>query len=165
LFYKGKGAIVEGNGRLELLCQLKEGNHPAPKGIRVDKDGGWHVPCVFGVDAESEEEAIAYSVSHNLSPLWGSSFTWLDQSRLFDEDALKDQLTGLYDVAPESLPIGLDGDDLRLWLDKFETPQEKTDADQQDESQGKGEQSKKEPFPKEIECVCPNCGSEFIRQL
>lgn len=109
----GKGGIVEGNGRLELLCQLKEQGQDPPKGIKTKGDQ-WFIPCVFGVDADSEAEAIAYSVSHNLSPLWGGEFTFLDSIKLFDESLLESQLTGLAEF--DALPVGIDGSDVDLWL-------------------------------------------------
>jgi hypothetical protein len=110
----GKGGIVAGNGRLEWLITAKNAGQAAPRGIRA-KDKEWFVPVVFGVEFANEQEAIAFSISHNLSPLWGSDLTFLDQTRLFDEDLLKEQLTGLADIDFE-LPVGLDGSDLDLWL-------------------------------------------------
>jgi hypothetical protein len=94
-----------------------------PRGIKVDGDE-WFLPVIFGVNANDENEAIAYSVSHNLSALWGSDLTFLDQTRLFDEGLLKDQLVGLADL--DMIPVGLDGDDLDLWLgmDGFEQQEE-----------------------------------------
>ena len=116
----GNGGIVEGNGRLQYLLHAKDAGQPAPRGIKAKGDD-WFVPVVFGVDAGDENEAIAYSVSHNLSALWGSDLTFLDQTRLFDESLLKDQLVGLAEM--DMLPVGLDGDDLDLWLgvDGFES--------------------------------------------
>jgi hypothetical protein len=111
----GKGGIVAGNGRLEWLIAAKNAGQAAPRGIRA-KDKEWFVPVVFGVEFANENEAIAFSISHNLSSLWGSDLTFLDQSRLFDETLLQDQLKGLADIDVELLPVGLDGSDLDLWL-------------------------------------------------
>jgi hypothetical protein len=111
----GTGGIVEGNGRLSYLLQIKEQGQPAPRGIKAKGDD-WFVPVVFGVDAEDENDAIAYSISHNLSALWGSDLIFLDQSRLFDKELLKTQLTGLADIDIELLPVGLDVDDLDIFL-------------------------------------------------
>jgi site-specific DNA-methyltransferase (adenine-specific) len=121
----GTGGIVEGNGRLEYLLSAKESGEAAPRGIRATGDD-WFIPVVFGVNAGNENEAIAYSVSHNLSALWGSDLEFLDMARLFDEDLLKEQLTGL-----EMLPVGLDDSDLSLWLGTFDLkplPEEDEDA-------------------------------------
>jgi len=106
----GTGGIVEGNGRLSYLLSAKKSGEDAPRGIKATEED-WFVPVVFGVDASDESEAVAYSVSHNLSALWGSDLTFLDMTRLFDEDLLKGQLTGL-----ETLPVGLDDSDLSQWL-------------------------------------------------
>jgi hypothetical protein len=115
----GNGGIVAGNGRLEWLLWAKDEGQAAPRGIRV-KDSEWFVPVIFGVEFKDENEAIAYSVSHNLSALWGSDLTFLDQTRLFDEDLLKAQLVGLAEM--DLLPVGLDGDDLDLWLGLNDKP-------------------------------------------
>jgi hypothetical protein len=119
----GTGGIVEGNGRLEWAFHARDARLPVPRGIKVDGDE-WFLPVIFGVNANDENEAIAYSVSHNLSALWGSDLTFLDQTRLFDEGLLKDQLVGLADL--DMIPVGLDGDDLDLWLgmDGFEQQEE-----------------------------------------
>lgn len=119
----GTGGIVEGNGRLSYLLNAKESGEDAPRGVRASGDN-WFVPVVFGVDAGNEDEAISYSVSHNLSALWGSDLEFLDMTRLFDEDLLKEQLTGLADLSPDLLPIGLDGNDLDLWVGLSDAPQE-----------------------------------------
>lgn len=111
----GKGGIIEGNGRLEYLIQTKDAGQSAPRGIKAVSDD-WFVPVVFGVNAENEAEGVAYSISHNLSPMWGSDLTFLDQARLFNEDELKAQLIELADLSPDLLPVGLDGNDLDLWL-------------------------------------------------
>jgi hypothetical protein len=117
----GSGGIVAGNGRLEWLLWAKESGQVAPRGIKA-KDDEWFVPVVFGVEFKDENEAISFSVSHNLSALWGSDLTFLDQTRLFDEDLLKAQLVGLAEM--DLLPVGLDGNDLDLWLGLNDKPTE-----------------------------------------
>jgi hypothetical protein len=119
----GAGGIVEGNGRLEWAFHARDAAQPAPRGIKVAQDD-WYLPVIFGVNAENEAEGVAYSISHNLSPMWGSDLTFLDQTRLFDEDKLKVQLVGLAELSPDILPIGLDGNDLDLWLGMSDAPQE-----------------------------------------
>ncbi|MGL5066059.1 MAG: hypothetical protein ACRC62_39315, partial [Microcoleus sp.] len=112
----GKGGIVFGNGRLEWLHHAKKASQAAPRGIR-EQDGEWYVPVLFGVEFATEEEAIAFSISHNLSPLWGADgLTFLDSVKLFDQDLLKVQLTELADISIDLLPVGIDGNDLDLML-------------------------------------------------
>jgi hypothetical protein len=111
----GNGGIVAGNGRLEWLLWAKDAGQAAPRGIKA-KDDEWFVPVVFGVEFKDENEAIAFSISHNLSSMWGSDLTFLDQTRLFSEDLLREQLTGLADLDVGLLPVGMDGGDLDLWL-------------------------------------------------
>lgn len=124
----GKGGIVAGNGRLEWLIEAQGLGQVAPRGIR-DDGGDWFVPVVFGVEFEDEDEAIAFSISHNLSALWGSGLDFLQTSTLFNEDLLKGQLTGLGD---DKLPTGLNGGDLLDWLGGEEKlgplPEEDADA-------------------------------------
>jgi hypothetical protein len=105
----GTGGIVAGNGRLEWLLQAKKDGHAAPRGIKASGQE-WFVPVVFGVEFQDENEAIAFSISHNLSPLWGSDLSFLEQTRLFDEGLLKDQLVGLDEAGV--LPVGLNSGDL-----------------------------------------------------
>lgn len=124
----GNGGIVAGNGRLEWLLWAKDAGQAAPRGIRA-KDDEWFVPVIFGVEFKDENEAIAFSISHNLSPMWGSDLTFLDQTRLFSEDKLKVQLVGLADLSPNLLPVGLNGDDLDLWLGLNDEPPEPLEED------------------------------------
>jgi hypothetical protein len=116
----GEGGIVEGNGRLEWSLDARDSGRKAPRGIKV-QDDEWFVPVVFGVEFASEQEAIAYSVSHNLSALWGSGLETLDSIKLFDEDLLKAQLTGRAEMDVE-LPVGL-GDGLELWMGLEDEPE------------------------------------------
>ena len=151
----GAGGIVAGNGRLEWLLWAKDAGQAAPRGIKA-KDDEWFVPVVFGVEFKDEQEAIAFSISHNLSPMWGSDLTFLDQTRLFSEDKLKVQLVGLADISPDLLPVGTDGDSLDLWLgmDNFE---------QYPEDNIEPESSTKEIDPEdfEFEHTCPKCQFQF----
>jgi hypothetical protein len=118
----GKGGIIEGNGRLELLCQLFKAKDDAPKGVRVGDDDEWYVPCVFGVNSDTEGEAIAYSIDHNTSAMWGTEgFTALDTLRLFDEDLLKIQLGELMSLSID-FPVGLEQQELSIWLGLEEPP-------------------------------------------
>jgi hypothetical protein len=61
----GRGGIVEGNGRAEVLRAMREAGEDPPRGIGVDSEGRWAVPVLFGVDARSRQEAEAYGVDHN----------------------------------------------------------------------------------------------------
>jgi hypothetical protein len=64
----GQGGIIEGNGRLESLIEMRDRRMNVPRGLKEN----WEVPILFGVNSASEAEAIAYSVEHNWSVLWGS---------------------------------------------------------------------------------------------
>lgn len=100
----GAGGIVEGNGRLEALMEMRSQNSDLPRGIKK----GWLVPVLFGVNANDESEAIAFSIEHNWSVTWGSDLEFDQVATLFDSQALQEQLTWL--DAQEFAPISLDND-------------------------------------------------------
>ncbi len=98
------GGIIEGNGRLESLIEMRSQGMNLPRGLKE----GWLVPVIFGVNATSEAEAVAFSIEHNWSVMWGSDLE-LDQiTSMFDDSALKEQLEWLN--TDNSLPISIDND-------------------------------------------------------
>lgn len=108
------GGIIEGNGRLAALLEMRDQDMNLPKGII----NNWHVPVLFGVDATSEAEAVSFSVEHNWSVLWGVDDLDLDlATSMFDEEALKEQLGWL--DAENSLPLSID-DNLDDLLDRLD---------------------------------------------
>ncbi|NJL03098.1 MAG: DNA modification methylase [Spirulinaceae cyanobacterium SM2_1_0] len=113
----GAGGIVEGNGRLEALLQLKEQGHAPPRGIKLDGNGDWYVPLLFGVGAGSQAAAEGYLLDHNNSVLAGGTFTALDTSNLYDPDAYRDLLERL--AAEDALPLTVDDKDFRLLLEQL----------------------------------------------
>lgn len=126
---QGKGGIVEGNGRLETLMQMFKQKQLAPRGIAADTDGEWCVPVLFGLDAESEAQAAAYSIDHNnLTLAGGDGFTALDVSQLYDPEAYKSLLQELADI--EMMPISVDLDDLNLMLEISE-PEPEPEEDEE----------------------------------
>lgn len=128
---QGTGGIVEGNGRLETLFWMFKQGQSTPRGIAVDTDGEWCVPVLFGLDAESEATAAAYSIDHNnLTLAGGDGFTALDVSRLYEPEAYTKLLQELAEV--EMLPISVDLDDLNLLLEITEQePQSKPEEDEE----------------------------------
>lgn len=156
---QGKGGIVEGNGRLETLQWMFKQKQPAPRGIAADADGEWCVPVLFGLDAESETQAAAYSIDHNNLTLAGADgFTAVDISRLYERETYTELLQSLADV--EMMPISVDLDDLNLIteLNDDEPPDFQPAGENE---QGRLDQKQ----TKEIECECPKCGYEFIKQV
>lgn len=83
----GRGGIAFGNGRTEalitgLIAARSEGREP-PRGIPIDKTTGeWCIPIKFGVDCESEVEAMALAINHN--NLQMSGFEAADISKLWE---------------------------------------------------------------------------------
>lgn len=109
----GNGGIVEGNGRLESLIEMKSQGMNLPRGLKE----GWLVPVIFGVNASSEAEAVAFSIDHNWSVTWGSDLE-LDQIiTMFDNDSLQSQLKILNEES--SLPFSIEND-LDKLLDSFD---------------------------------------------
>ena len=109
----GSGGIIEGNGRLESLIEIRNQGLNLPRGLKE----GWLVPVLFGVNASSEAEAIAFSVEHNWSVLWGSDLESTQITSIFDDSALKEQLEWL--DAENSLPLSIE-DNLDELLEKLE---------------------------------------------
>ena len=143
----GRGGIVEGNGRAEVLRAMKEAGEEPPRGIGVDAEGAWAVPVLFGVDARSRAEAEAYGVDHNALTLGGSGLGVEDLLRLFDEEALE----GLLRDAPDAseLLVSLSDADVDALLTGADfTPASADDQSRLDE---------REPI------VCPACGAEIPR--
>lgn len=108
------GGIVEGNGRLETLMWMQSQDQEVPRGIRVDESGEWCVPVILGVDAQTEAEAIAYSLDHNNSVLSGGSFTAVDASRMWEREDYLEILEELRDA--DELPEAVDDEDLDLMM-------------------------------------------------
>lgn len=52
---EGEGGLLEGNGRLESLIEMRSQGIDPPRGITED----WKVPIAFGVNAKTEAEPIA----------------------------------------------------------------------------------------------------------
>ncbi|RYX83956.1 hypothetical protein EON83_12525 [bacterium] len=105
----GSGGIVEGNGRSHVLREMEAANHPRPRGILIIEDK-WHMPVLFGVDAESERAAEAYGITHNNLTLMGGDFGPLEIQRLWEETEYAAVLADL--AAHEELPVGIDGEDV-----------------------------------------------------
>ena len=88
-----------------------------PRGLKEN----WQVPVVFGVNATSEAEAVAFSIEHNWSVLWGSDLSSEQISSIFEDSALEEQLQWL--KSEESLPLSVEDnlDELMKSLDEEET--------------------------------------------
>lgn len=141
----GRGGIVEGNGRAEVLRALQEAGEEPPRGIAVDNEGIWHAPVLFGVDARGREEAESYGLDHNLLTLGGSGFGFEDMVQLFDEEDLQALLRDAPDVA--ELLVSLSSTDVEALL----TGPDFTPVAAEDQSR----------LDKLKTVTCPACGEEF----
>lgn len=141
----GRGGIIEGNGRSQVLRSMKEAGEPPPRGIAVDGSGGWCVPLLFGVDARSQAEAESYGVDHNALTLAGGGLGFEDVLQVFDEGELKALLTDAPDMA--SLLVTFDASELDALLQGPSFDPEGAD------SQPRLDEKKK--------VTCPECGHEF----
>jgi len=105
----GSGGVVEGNGRTQALRWMQKQGRDVPRGIALAEDGDWAVPVLFGVDAESEAAAKAYSLDHNNLTLAGGDLTAFDYTRMYSAD----YVTFLDALAQaDQLPVSIDGDTL-----------------------------------------------------
>ena len=143
---EGKGGIIEGNGRLESLIEMRSSGMNLPRGVQ----DGWKVPIIFGVNASSEAEAVAFSIEHNWSVLWGSDIDLESITLMFDDNALKEQLEWL--DTENSLPLSIDNnlDELLERLDEGETeeiPENNKDIDEDELNKTK--------------YSCPSCGYKW----
>ena len=86
------GALVYGNGRTEALERMRLAGKEPPRGVAVLEDGGWAVPVIFGVDAESRAAAVAFAIDHNNLGLMGGNIAFEDMLSMWDEEGLKKAL-------------------------------------------------------------------------
>lgn len=121
----GQGGIVEGNGRITALRQLKNGGYSPPKGIRVI-DSEWYVPVLFGIDARSKADAEKYALDHNMMVLGGGDFDTHDLLNLHDPEQFKALLLDLYDSG-DGLPITIDEEDMESLFSDYTERQEVDD--------------------------------------
>jgi len=141
----GRGGIVEGNGRAEVLRAMKEAGEEAPRGIGVDESGTWYAPVLFGVDARSRAEAESYGVDHNALTLGGSGLAVEDVLRLFDETALESLLRDAPNASELLVSLSTADVDALLSGPDFQPA-------------GAEDQSRLD----ELKTVtCPSCGEEF----
>ena len=95
--------IKAGNGRIETLFEMEKAGEERPRGIREDNDGNWLVPIIAGVNALSENEAIAYAVDSNNIGMTG--MTEEEKSRQWDDGYLE-ILAGLEEAGDRPVSVG-----------------------------------------------------------
>jgi hypothetical protein len=139
----GKGGLVGGNGRNKVLLHMKTQCRKPPRGI-LEKDSDWLMPVVFGCDAESEAQAVAYAIDDNNTVLGGGNFTALDMANNWDKEKYLQVLQGL--AEQDRMPVTVDRDDLALMLSLANDPKEK--------DQGQGDEAE----------ICPCCNQKIIER-
>ena len=146
----GAGGIVAGNGRTEALDQMERQGQALPRGIKLDEQGQWCMPIVFGCDAPSEHEAWAYSIDDNGLTLAGGDLSHWDMSKVFDQASF---LSLLGDIGEfEVTPISFDAEAIGALLSGIEADMEETlEFQEQNESGNSGKKLH----------TCPSCGHEF----
>jgi hypothetical protein len=141
----GRGGIVEGNGRAQVLRAMKDAGEEPPRGVGVDDQGAWAVPVLFGVDARSRAEAEAYGIDHNSLVMAGGGLSVEDMLQIWDEEGLVRVLADIPDAG--EVLASLDPADVEALLHG-------PDFD----PSGAGDQ----PRLDEKKMVkCPQCGAEF----
>lgn len=139
------GALVYGNGRTEALERMRQGGHQPPRGILETEDGGWAVPVIFGVDAESKAAAVAFAIDHNNLTLLGGDLDFTDLLQIWDESGLQAVLEETPDAG--DLLTSLDSQDVDALLTGPDF--EPVDADEQSR------------LDRKKNVACPECGHEF----
>jgi hypothetical protein len=106
----GNGGLVYGNGREEALMWMFRHGRSVPRGIAIDpQNGEWHIPIIFGVDAESQVVAMALAIDHNNLVMAGGDFTAADMARNWTPV----YTAILQDLAEhDQLPVSVGGGDL-----------------------------------------------------
>jgi hypothetical protein len=107
----GAGGIVAGNGRIMALQMMQQQGDPLPRGLRQDGDE-WLVPVLFGVDAETEAQAQAFSIDSNALVVTGGDTDLWDLMALYDQQQLAQIAAAL-----EGPLVTLDGDVLDMLVD------------------------------------------------
>ena len=111
----GSGGFVYGNGRTKaivaaLLEAQRTGEKP-PRGIPVAKDSGeWCIPVKFGVDAVTQNEAVALAIDHNNLTMLGGDFNAADIAKMWDTPAYISLLKTSAEA--ECLPVSVEAIDL-----------------------------------------------------
>lgn len=157
----GKGGLIYGNGRtktiVSALIEAKRLGHEPPRGIPTAIDSGeWCIPVKFGVDSENEAMAIAAAIDHNNLTLSGSGLELEEVSQIWNEDyvALLQSI-----AAHDIMPVTVDEDDLQQLIEASQTPDFEPSSFEDQSILDKAADKK------EINCVCPKCNHEFIKQV
>ncbi len=126
----GKGGLVYGNGRSICLKMIRDDLQydVVPRGIAVDQDGNWHVPVLFGVDAESEAAAKSFAVDHNNLTMSGGDFDHWDMAKMWETDDYAAVLRSLQDA--ETLPLTMNDADISSFLSMIENGVEGREFDE-----------------------------------
>jgi hypothetical protein len=155
----GKGGIVFGNGRTEILIsaliEAKKTGKPAPKGIPIEKQSGeWCIPISFGVDQDSEAEAIALGIDHNNLTM-GSEFSAAEIARMWDEEGYLKLLSSI--AEQEITPVSVNAEDLADLLLGVEG----VDFGGVEVGESEDKNTEIDVDGIDLECKCPKCGFEF----
>lgn len=143
----GRGGVVQGNGRAQVLRSMEERGDSPPRGIAQDDEGRWLMPVLFGLDSRSQAQAEAYGVDHNALTLGGSGFGFEELVQLFDEQALQDLLRDAPDAGDLLVSLNIADVDALLGGPDF-APVTSDDQSRLDV---------KDPI------TCPECGAEIPR--
>lgn len=111
-------AISAGNGRLTALAQMRDAGEEAPRGIALDGSSAWHVPVIFGLDAESQIKAAQFAVDHNNLTVVG--FSAEEVSRIWKQDDYLRLLKRL--EAEDALPLTVPDGDFQTLVALLDTP-------------------------------------------
>jgi hypothetical protein len=147
----GQGGIAAGNGRTETLRSMELQKQPVPRGIAIDDQGRWCMPIVFGCDAISEAEAIAYAVDDNNLTMAGGDFSHWDMAKMWERSGYIALLTSIAEA--DVVPVTVDAEAIGALLAGIEAEAPLSFSDENDTENSQGSEEK-------LVC-CPNCRHEF----
>ena len=144
----GRGGVAGGNGRIKTLLWMQAQRRQPPRAIVAEGDE-WLVPVIFGCDADSEAQAMAYAIDDNNLTMAGGNFTAVDIANNWDKEAYLKVLQRLAEA--DVMPVSVDHEDLDLLL-SLATPKAKVSPEEEQEQTDEDlEKAEKEEFVSRVQ--------------
>ena len=107
------GELVTGHGRVEALERRRSAGMSPPERIKLDADGGWLVPLVYGIAFDDPDEAARYAIGDNrLVELGGWDQSLLQELVVELVESMGDRALDGLGMLPGEVGVFLDAADL-----------------------------------------------------